>query len=443
MRLPFFATLYCMADQPILADRVLSSWKEIATYLRVSVRTAQSWQERGLPVQRIPGGRARVTVRVAALERWRASGNGGSMLAEEAITIAPRRQVLWFSRRALFLAGVVVFCSALALVADRLFLRKAVPFSVRFEHHAVVVVDAGGRELWRKPFDLVDPTRAGASAPIAWFGDLDGDGRTEVLFVPPLPMEYGDQLLCYEQDGRERWRFTPGGRVATTTETFTPNFRVAHLLVGRFGRDPKVRILVTSGHNMYYPAQVALLTANGHRQREYWHAGHLNRMLAMPLGTRGEDQFVLAGISNARHAATLIVLDPDRFAGAAVEDDPKYKFVGLGQGIEEARLLFPRSCMNRMLEPYNAAAELSRQQDGIIVTVRELYNSEPPMLYYHLATDLRLRQLGTSSTFEREHARLHATSELDHAFTAAEADALHHILYLHNDVSAIHNAAVH
>jgi phage terminase Nu1 subunit (DNA packaging protein) len=36
---------------------VLNSWKEIAGYLGCGVRTAQRWEESGLPVRRAPGGR--------------------------------------------------------------------------------------------------------------------------------------------------------------------------------------------------------------------------------------------------------------------------------------------------------------------------------------------------------------------------------------------------
>src|SRR5262245_31265703 len=55
--------------------RVLSSWKEVASYLDVSVRTAQMWEaDRGLPVNRLPGGRGVVWADKAELDNWRKSG---------------------------------------------------------------------------------------------------------------------------------------------------------------------------------------------------------------------------------------------------------------------------------------------------------------------------------------------------------------------------------
>lgn len=54
------------------ATRELTSWKQIAAHLGVNARTAQKWEtERGLPVRRLPGGRGRVAVDVAVLERWK------------------------------------------------------------------------------------------------------------------------------------------------------------------------------------------------------------------------------------------------------------------------------------------------------------------------------------------------------------------------------------
>jgi hypothetical protein len=53
-------------------QRGLHSWKQIAHYLGVTVRTAQRWeQERGLPVRRSQGVPGRITVYISELESWR------------------------------------------------------------------------------------------------------------------------------------------------------------------------------------------------------------------------------------------------------------------------------------------------------------------------------------------------------------------------------------
>jgi Tol biopolymer transport system component len=58
-------------------NQVLNSWKEIASYLQVSVRTAQLWEaQRGLPVRRVPGGRGVVWADPDELDDWRKAASG-------------------------------------------------------------------------------------------------------------------------------------------------------------------------------------------------------------------------------------------------------------------------------------------------------------------------------------------------------------------------------
>jgi len=52
--------------------RQLTSWKEIAHYLGVNVRTAQKWKrERSLPARRAPGPRSRVSADAPSLDAWK------------------------------------------------------------------------------------------------------------------------------------------------------------------------------------------------------------------------------------------------------------------------------------------------------------------------------------------------------------------------------------
>ena len=61
-----------MADSPVrgTGSETLTSWKEIAAFLGVSVRTAQYWERLGLPVGRLPGARGRVVAVADDLRAW-------------------------------------------------------------------------------------------------------------------------------------------------------------------------------------------------------------------------------------------------------------------------------------------------------------------------------------------------------------------------------------
>ena len=50
---------------------LLTGWKEISTYLRCGVRTAQRWEHGGLPVNRpLPGRRSHVVAESENLDLW-------------------------------------------------------------------------------------------------------------------------------------------------------------------------------------------------------------------------------------------------------------------------------------------------------------------------------------------------------------------------------------
>lgn len=48
----------------------LRGWKQISAYLKVSTRTLQRYEARGLPVRRMPGERGAVFAVATELDRW-------------------------------------------------------------------------------------------------------------------------------------------------------------------------------------------------------------------------------------------------------------------------------------------------------------------------------------------------------------------------------------
>lgn len=174
----------------------LASWKEIADYLKVSVRTAQLWERKhGLPVRRLPGVRGKVIASRADLDAWRA----GSLPAPGP---ADRRRWAFTS-----------IAAALALLVGAWVFRPVPkPSSARALPAFLVVSDEAGQELWRKRFDLDLGQFTIPERPRIWVGDLDGDGESEVLFAParlvqtatnsyPPPYFIAGAALLHDRDG--------------------------------------------------------------------------------------------------------------------------------------------------------------------------------------------------------------------------------------------------
>lgn len=142
-------------------ERELSSWKEVAAHLGVSVRTAQDWERtRGMPVRRTPGPRGRIRAIAAELDRWK---DGTPVVAAEPAPEAPAADLVqrawWRSWWAA--AGLVAIA---AITSGFWWLRPGPPVSYRVEPGRLITLDHRGREVWRKDFPDLRGLPAGLSA---------------------------------------------------------------------------------------------------------------------------------------------------------------------------------------------------------------------------------------------------------------------------------------
>jgi hypothetical protein len=390
----------------------LSSWKEIATHLGVSVRAAQKWErERSLPVQRLPGKRSGVSASVADLVAWRESG---------APVVAARGGT---RRRVIQLALVLLLLTTAGLILSSV-LRRPLPATYKVQDGALVVLDGAGRELWRASFSepLVASYYEGMKKDgrsMFWTGDL-GHGRV-VLFVVPTSPHGSSFLICFSDRGTEQWRFQPGRPVASTQESFANVFRVEQFLVAPLGPDGAPEIIVSSVQVPYYPDQVAVLSPERKVLGEYWHSGYLTQIAVV-----GRDIY-LAGTNNAYRAATLVVLDADHVSGASVEEDLTHQLLGFAPAHEKARILFPRTCINRTAEQQNAITTLSATPESVTVIVAERLPPSNAEIWYHLTPALQLVRANPTDAFRTIHAELRLAHQLDHDFTPKEEAELANI----------------
>lgn len=401
-------------------DRELSSWKEIANYLGISVRTAQDWERtRGLPVRRLPGPRSPVSARVAELDTWKNATGAPAQGAPEQATPAPLvRQRSWTW---VVVGALVLLTTALAGAAWRL--TPGTPVSYRVERNRLTILDRRGNVVWHRELPEVN-VDAYARRDLVWIGVLNGEPSV-VIALAPLKADGESGLICYGRDGRQRWRFTPGRTVTTRVEQFIPRYTVQQFSIAPLGQDGQTRVLVVSDHYLYYPCQVALLDTKGTVLREYWHSGHFDHALLADGGRR----VLLGGISNAAKSATLVMLDPQTMGGASVEDNSDYQLQGFSPGTEVRRLLFPRSDLNQRLEPFARVNAVLMDSDEITVDVEHRASAAVVRapVHYHLRPDLALSQMVVGSGFEQVHAELHATHVLDHALSERELSELRQI----------------
>jgi hypothetical protein len=321
-------------------------------------------------------------------------------------------------------AGVAV----LAAVAYFVFRRLTVvdqPQSARLDGSTLIVVNAKGEELWRKSFPdgLSTEYYNQGVATRMWIGDLNGDGRSEVLFLHHPAgniMSHSTTLICYSDRGSEKWRWHPGKELAEL-EGNPATFRTVGLAVLKAKPGERRRIVLSSTHMPLYPDQIAVIDADSKTISEYWHSGHLYSLTVADLDGDGREEILAAGISNGYRQATLVVLDPDRVFGASSEAArPEIQLHNMGDAKERLRLLFPRSDMNKTLSVYN-------QNEGIIVehgrtrlAVRECWQLPGCLIWYEFDKDFHLVSVEPDDQFRAAHAEFYLKLKENHPFSKEE-----------------------
>jgi hypothetical protein len=323
------------------------------------------------------------------------------------------------------LAAAIAAVGIVAYVSTRMLRGHDRPHSGRLDGELLTIMSAEGKELWRKSFpdgfwreyyDHWMPTGT-------WFGDLDGEGHTSVLFLyhPAVgPGSHSTTLICYSDRGQEKWRWTPG-RALPELEGSPPTFLTVGLAVLKAADKKHSRIVVSSSHDPLYPHQIAVLDSNGKLLSEYWHSGHLDHLILADLDGNGREEIVATGISNGYRQATLIVLDPDRVLGASTEAArPEIQLHGMGVAQERLRLLFPRSDLNKALYVYNMGQEATVEHGRIRFSVRECLQLAGCVIWYEFDRNFRLLTAKADDGFRSAHAEFYRMGEDAHAFSAAE-----------------------
>lgn len=313
--------------------------------------------------------------------------------------------------------------------------RDLEPRSGRIDNSELVIMNASGKELWHKSFPdgfWSDYYRDGVATHLysqdgleshIWFGDLNGDGHTEVLLLyhPARdPKSHSTTLICYSGSGEEKWRWTPG-RVLPETETVPSVYITMGFGVLAPTNNQPRRIVVMSRHEYYYPTQIALVDSNGRTLSEYWHSGHLFHFKIANLA--GRPAIIASGISNGYLQATLLVLDPDHVSGASLETvRPEVQIHGMGIPREDIRLLFPRSDLNRDLYRYNEGLGAVLSPGRIQIDVKECWLTvlQGCTIVYGFDEHFNLLSASAEDTFLNAHKEFYAKNKVDHPFNADE-----------------------
>ncbi|MFZ1083338.1 MAG: hypothetical protein WAN35_00080 [Terracidiphilus sp.] len=328
------------------------------------------------------------------------------------------------SLKTMKIIGAILAFILVSLIALRIWSADSQPHFGRLDGSTLTIMNAEGDELWHKNYAdgfRRDYYEQGLATRI-WFGDLDGNGHSEILFLyqpAANPNAHSTTLICYSSKGKEMWRWTPGRVLA---EIDSPAFyETVGMGVLKAASGQPRRIVLSSRHTLYYPHQIALVNSNGKTLSEYWHSGHLDHMVLASLDDGGHEQVIAGGISNGYHQATLVVLDPDRMNGASNEPErPDLQLHGMGIAKEKMRLLFTRSDLNRTLSVYNIGQDVIVDGGLIRFSVLECELLARCVIEYEFDKEFNLHTAIADDQFRGAHKQFYLTNKTHHEFSSIE-----------------------
>ncbi len=391
--------------------KLLQSWKEIAAYLGVTVRTVQRWEkEAGLPIHRHgTGRRSRVIAYSDELDSWLRPEK-----AEE--TEAGRRPTAFVWYASIALVVLIAVAGIWLWFTSQVRIERAV-----VENNALKAFDSRGHLLWEHSFPPLSQPFYSQPSNATLITDLDGDGKSELLFnmVPEHGGPAPGRLLCYQSDGRLRWEFIYGRPRVISGRSIDATYSGLFFRIVK--ADGRKFILTSANHHLWFPSQVALLDpATGKLVDEYWHPGGFFRLLLTDLDGDRVDEVLLAGLNNpgqgVGHAALAVLKIP--FSKSRKKPGAERSpFFDLTQGKELAYVLFPRLDVSTVEGKLPLITEMSLTGDKRILVriVTEQIHS-----FYYLDFKLKLVEARFTDNLVALHDQLTTLGLLDHLMTDKE-----------------------
>jgi len=354
----------------------LRSWKQIAHYLDRDIRTVMRWEKQGgMPVYRVPGStRVRpVFAFTRELDQWLA-GSGGA-LRQPTPDGTRRRLLLW---NGLSLVLVVVALTAWGSI----FSRRGHPagnlpdsYRLSLSGTRILARNLDGELLWA--YEHPDG-ESFQGLPTTRVLDSGAGGHSRLLSVDSRgprddDLQHGE-LFSLSESGTLNWRVGIEEHLRFGGTSFGPPWVVGTLSVLDLNGRP--RIAWSLNHSTWWPSILLLLTPGGQVEGRFVNSGWIK--VIKRLRRPGGDLLLVGGISNARSAAMLAVLDAEKPFGSSPEDPgSEFACTSCPEGSPLRYVVFPPTPANRASGlPYNETASIEATSEGIrIVTLEGHPNS--------------------------------------------------------------------
>jgi hypothetical protein len=397
--------------------RELTSWKEIATHLQVSTKTAQRYEtERGLPVRRVG---TRVTIGISELEEWKATQTRGGGWHSD-VRLLQRGIIVLVAVLAIFVAGAAIYWYRQL---------PGVPVSAVSEGSLLYIKDAAGKTVWTHTFDLPIGRFDAHSKTEFHLHDLESDGSVEAVGVWKHSRRdsEGWAVQCFEADGRLRWSLKMEDRVRTLGgQELGPPFVVRDMLVfdsPELDRTKWTAVLFV--HVADVPATLVIVDHKGRRRGQYWHVGHLNALELFDADGDGTRELVAGGVRHGIEQAVLVAFEAGRVGGTnTMPDGHARTILDKGPSTEKRTGYFARSEVSKLSNLFNYVSDLAIVNGRLSAQVFEKLEAPEAYLRYEFEPGLKPTGITLAVAFLAVHRTQDMRNRFDENFPEREVARL-------------------
>jgi hypothetical protein len=406
-------------------DVLFETWKEIAQFLDVEVRTCQRWEKDfGLPVYRQVGAiKSRVYAKKDELitfqEEFLKRNN-------DKITQPPekepenrtgnKRLIGDYKKGLIYSAmgtGTILLFFVCAFVGYWFFKFLGPPADFKIVDNTLFILDADKNELWpyksgnhllrsesqyRKRFIKGNLQMLEFDLPWLKIVDLDGDGKEEVLYCVVNESKTDSEFVVFNSDGSKRFIYNDWKAVTSGDEEFSPDFKIFGVESCDFDNDGKMEILLISLQTDHYPCQVTVFNHKGRLLGEYWHSGFLTSCRFADINNDGIKEVILGGTNNEVKAACLVVFNPFNLNGCSPQQTENYRLRGFPRGTELYYIRFPRTDVDKVLNTVETVDRLK-----ILKNNRIQVRMQNSLLFYELDFQLKCLPIRSTNSFIQQH----------------------------------------
>jgi hypothetical protein len=403
----------------------LESWKEIATFVGRTERTAMRWADEGMPVRKVRG---RVYASRTEIQKWLAEHPSESAVSDSAPSAPPAE--VKPNRNAYFFLGAITALVLVSLVVSRHWWPRTHAFGaitdVSFTEDSIQARDHEGHTIWQYQF----PERF---TPVAFkpFGtmndfvrivDLYGDGNREVLAVLPFhtgssqEVMYFEKLVCFSSTGKLLWTYVPDGIYQFGNHELSGPWCILDLLVTHGNSKPT--IWVTAIHHTWgdtFAAEVDPATGKG--TARFMNTGVLYKLSEVDTA-RGS--YLLAGGYNSEYqAGVLAIVDMKKpFAASPQTAGTRHKCDSCPPGSADFFFVFPQSEINELEKlPEDPVNSILVSQNVLEISKAELQYGQAVRIIYDIddRSTFQVRSFLFDTGYDMLHAELQKQGKLDHS----------------------------